>query len=965
MKKITLSTLFILIFATTTLSQSIDIEVFNTSINSKYAELGIVKLPNNNVLFSSSKKNETDVNFVKDRRKNNRQLYLDLYEGTITNSGDIIQISKFSNEENNRFFESDITFSKDFKTVIFTWNNFYNTQSRKDSAKWQALHIVKANISENYEIQNVESLHFNSEEYNVRSPHFHPNGKQLFFISDMPGGYGETDIYVVAILPDGTFGEPKNLGPNINTSKAEMFPFIGPDGTLYFSSYGHKGKGSLDIFKSEFKNGLYQQAINLPEPINSKYDDFAFVLINNNDIGYFTSSRPDGLGDVDIYGFRPKVEPCIKEITGIVYNKNNKNRLNGVLLTLKNLNNEIVENQVTASNGIYNFKAECNTEYSLTAQFENFVQYEQLLKTDTLTGKLETNIELEPLDCVQTLNLSVTHGISNEILVGVTYTILNNNNVVETGIFDNTKSFNLNCNSNYTFKFDKEFFFSKTIKISTDSTFDKSISQTVNLEPIPCQQTVTLNIVNEQNNEAVTNSTVTLLKDNVKIDQKVTTIGSVTFKLNCDTNYSILAESPQFESNTLDISTNSNFNEVQQKTIILKELPCEQHISFILLDQNTKQRLNNASITIFAENEIVNTTTNILNGELNLVLSCSANYTIKVENYGYETQFIEFSTTSRANAKITEYVSLSALKCNQDFEGLIVSEKTLEPINQITINLIKNGLLQETVITADGTFKFKLDCNSDYTILVKKTNYSPLSYSFSTNNELNFQFKKTLQIAEIPCTQEIVGDVRSALTGKLISNATIEFYVNDVFDGATKSNEKGAFSREVNCNTDYILKVQAADYNKFQYQISTSATFNEQLTVNILLESVSDFTVVNQQKMIQTNPIYFDLDSYEISERAAVELNKVAEILKRNPAIKILVKSHTDSRAPDAYNLDLSDKRAKSAVDYLISQGINANRLEGKGYGETELLNHCSNNVRCTEAEHLINRRTEFVIISE
>ena len=83
----------------------------------------------------------------------------------------------------------------------------------------------------------------------------------------------------------------------------------------------------------------------------------------------------------------------------------------------------------------------------------------------------------------------------------------------------------------------------------------------------------------------------------------------------------------------------------------------------------------------------------------------------------------------------------------------------------------------------------------------------------------------------------------------------------------------------------------------------------------------------------------------------------------RNPDLKIEVKSHTDSRAPDNYNLNLSNRRAQSVVDYIISKGIDSSRLTSIGLGETKLINKCSNGVKCSEAEHQLNRRTEFVII--
>ena len=87
--------------------------------------------------------------------------------------------------------------------------------------------------------------------------------------------------------------------------------------------------------------------------------------------------------------------------------------------------------------------------------------------------------------------------------------------------------------------------------------------------------------------------------------------------------------------------------------------------------------------------------------------------------------------------------------------------------------------------------------------------------------------------------------------------------------------------------------------------------------------------------------------------------------MKLNPSIKIEVKSHTDSRAPDSYNLNLSNERAQSTKNYIVSKGIDSNRVFSKGYGETELINKCSNGVKCTQAEHAMNRRTEFVIINQ
>lgn len=294
-----LITIFLLVLIQHSLiAQEVKYEIFNTSINSKYAELGVTFLKENKVLFASSKK------FQNKRGRHNRQLYLELYYGKIDENGDIQQSSKFSKEINNKYFESDVTFTPDFKTIFFTWNNFYDTQSRKDSAEFKPLYLFSASVDENFNISNILPLPFNSKNYSVRSPEVSKDGKKLYFTSDMPNGFGGFDIYEVTIINGRIIGWPKNLGPNVNTNKNELFPFIDNENTLYFASYGHKGKGRLDIFKSKNSNGIFQKAENLPAPINSKYDDFGFVIKPESNMGYFTSNRKYGKGDVDIYGFK-------------------------------------------------------------------------------------------------------------------------------------------------------------------------------------------------------------------------------------------------------------------------------------------------------------------------------------------------------------------------------------------------------------------------------------------------------------------------------------------------------------------------------------------------------------------------------------------------------------------------------------------------------------------------------------
>lgn len=140
------------------------------------------------------------------------------------------------------------------------------------------------------------------------------DGRKLYFSSNRPGGYGELDIWMSTRDGKGDWGKPVNLGPNINTPGNEDSPFIHHDGvTLYFGSDAHPGLGSVDIFRSDFKEGMWQKPVNMGYPVNSADYDNYFVISKNKKDGYFASVREDGLGETDIY-FIHFLDPKPKEM---------------------------------------------------------------------------------------------------------------------------------------------------------------------------------------------------------------------------------------------------------------------------------------------------------------------------------------------------------------------------------------------------------------------------------------------------------------------------------------------------------------------------------------------------------------------------------------------------------------------------------------------------------------------------
>ncbi|WP_109298757.1 TolB family protein [Aquimarina sp. AU474] len=253
------------------------------------------------LVFASSR----DVNSIsKAYDANSNQPFLDLY--TTNNKSDKETIKKLKGGINTKFHESSAAFTKDRKTVYFTRNNYYKRKSKRSEEGAILLKIYRAQYIDG-KWDNVEELPFSSDEYSIAHPTLSPDGRLLYFASDMPGTLGKSDLYVVEINRDGSFGKPVNMGDQINTEGRETFPYVSDQGNLFFASDGHLGYGDLDIFMvlPDVDNnvGVY----NLGAPINSPKDDFTFIINEENKVGYFASNRRGSVGGDDIYGFEQLV----------------------------------------------------------------------------------------------------------------------------------------------------------------------------------------------------------------------------------------------------------------------------------------------------------------------------------------------------------------------------------------------------------------------------------------------------------------------------------------------------------------------------------------------------------------------------------------------------------------------------------------------------------------------------------
>lgn len=207
----------------------------------------------------------------------------------------------FSNKINSKRHEAIVTFNKAQNQIFFTRNRKVKRSKREDGIV--TLEIMSAVRLEDGKWTEMEPLPFNSDDYSVAHPSLTPDGKRLFFSSDMPGGFGGKDLYV-SFYEDGRWGPPVNLGPKINTEADELYPYYEASGILYFASDGHFGLGGQDIYKTEDKGlGKWGEPENLGYPINTIADDFGIILAEGGNYGFFTSNRVGGIGQDDIYSF--------------------------------------------------------------------------------------------------------------------------------------------------------------------------------------------------------------------------------------------------------------------------------------------------------------------------------------------------------------------------------------------------------------------------------------------------------------------------------------------------------------------------------------------------------------------------------------------------------------------------------------------------------------------------------------
>lgn len=676
----------------------------------------------------------------------------------------------YSKKVNTNYHDGPVSFSSDGKQMVVTRVNYVVNKKNKDFVNRAKLYFFER---ENEHWNNSASFPYNSDDYSCAHASFSPDHKWLFFVSDMPGGFGGKDIWVCA--KNGTeWGKPVNLGPDINTSADELFPYMRKDSVLFFASNGLPGFGGLDIFSAKNKNGQWILSRNEGMQLNSSADDFGMVFVNDS-VGYFSSNREGGKGSDDIYSF--KFTNKYVTLSGtVLLTENTNDPAKNIKIYLLDQSSNKVDSTITNHAGYFEFKDLEADKYYMAEVDDNDPQ----MKNKARFYLANKNNQI----------VRVTHQEG-----GGKKFVFKNLPVDPNGLPE--------------------------IYASEDE-----LSLAGNL------------LIGENPSKPLANKKIIIKNEYGDVVEETTTneFGAFAFRnLPLDQNYLLYVEDSDIPADAKITLTTKNGKEVK---VVKSDSKGNFKFNLLSTDKETLKELT------------------VDESELIMAL------------HGF---LFDQDKKALANAKVT----------------ILDNEKVIENI----------------LTDVNGKFEFKnLHADKNYLFMV---------------DDSDNQFSHVTKIYVADSKGRVYKEIKRSQEGKFQFNLL------------------------------QMDKAALADYSVDDPWLQVLEMKNKQ----------------KQEELTIIENLYYAYGDWRLDATAKRVLDKVINILVSNSDLKIELSSHTDSRSSDQFNMQLSQKRAKAAVDYMIAKGISKNRLKAIGYGETKLLNRCANNVDCSEEEHAKNRRTEFKII--
>ena len=787
----------------------------NLDVNSENQDFGTVYYKDK-IVFTSSR---PSTKFIRRVWNLNDLPFLDLYSASVKNS-ELERVKSFNKDINEKYHEGPASFNEAGNFMAFTRNN-YEGKSHDDIVKLQ-LYTSKF---EDGEWTTAEPMRFNSNEYSVGHPSLTSDGNTMYFASDMPGGYGGVDIYVTTKNEKEEWSDPKNLGNQINTSGNEMFPFIYKNDCLFFASAGHNGMGGLDLFFSKKTDEQFTVLKNIGSPINSNKDDFAFIIDQSAERGYFSSNRDGGKGDDDIYSFI-LVKPAINEIAfkGKVIDDSGNNLTDTYIVLYDGKGNQVSVFKGD-ENGEFNINVQPEVFYKLEVKKDNFKPGELEIYSNGSDTTISHNLVLERIyRYTFTFHLIDQHSKVRIENAKIRYTDKLSGKQGE--IFTDDKGVAVITPGNYKLNNQVDF----TFELSKEGYLNKSTDYKVIL-----QQEENMDIeVEMMNFDMVSDTTQVVITPEVDLFLKGKVLDNIGKPL-ADADLILLDGSGE-KVKSFKSDQNGEFSIIVDRDQHFRlEGVKEKYIAgYIAIDTHTE------------ENEIKQNLTLNKVPEFNIICHVM-DFNTKEFISGIKVHY-ENTSTGISGEQMTDQAGKSVIK---------IENQALKDVVSFAFTFQKEGYVEKSE-------KFS-------TILMKEGDY---------NFEIEMQKKDIVVdtgiiVSNVPPTVLLKGKVAD-MDGNIIGFATIIIKDDKGNKIELKSDGNGEYMQTILRDTYYKLEGYKEHYQKVESIIYTKTVENE-VVKDLVLEPIPEFYLVYRIVDGETKMPIDNVDVYYESSKTGVKGNSVSD----------------------------------------------------------------------------------------
>ncbi len=507
-------------FVTAIMRDSMIYKIKNSAINSEASDFAPGFFIDKKIIFSSARGqgSKSERNYTR-----TNQPYLNIFFSEITSDTSLKDAKLISNKLNSRYHEGTMTYVPGDNQVYFTRNNYVNGKVTKSKDQNLNLGIFTSKYDAATDMWGEqEAFIHNNAEYSVGHPTINASRSRIYFVSDMPGGSGGTDIYYCDKQGD-TWAAPVNAGKKINTSGDEMFPFMVTDSLMYFTSNGHLSLGGMDVFYTNFFDDT--PVLNAGYPASTKYDDFAYICYQDEIAGFFSSNRKGGQGGDDIYEFRIVPVDTVM-VSGTAYDMVTMQPIPGVVIKVPTEDGSIVE-VMTDAQGRYSIMAAYKSELIVEGNKQGYLAGTGKGKPNPRSTQLEhVDVKLRKFDAMS--NGKVSYAENNAPAEGSLVRLLEiarGDTMVIDSVFigkKGTYEFPLFAKKNYTVVVTQEGFARQTASFNTNNPSDKTFTRDFKLFKPKVGEVVRLDNIYYDYNSAVIradaalelNKLVQILNDN-------------------------------------------------------------------------------------------------------------------------------------------------------------------------------------------------------------------------------------------------------------------------------------------------------------------------------------------------------------------------------------------------------------------------------------------------------------------